>query len=75
MKNKFKILDEVVVRETQKLVTVIDMEFFGDMILYYTSDKMAYPEDNLRHSDLLMCILSGEEITENCVFKVEKNIY
>jgi len=75
MKNKFEILDVVVVRKTQNLVTVTDIEFFDDIILYYTSDKMAYPEDDLRYSDLLMCILSGEEITNDSVFKIEKNIY
>lgn len=75
MKNKFKILDEVVIRETQKLVTITDIEFFDNIILYYTSDKMAYPEEHLRHSDLLKCILLGETINDGDYFKIEKNIY
>lgn len=69
METKFKVNDKVVVRETQKLVIISDFEFFDNMVLYYTSDGKAYPEDYLRYSDLLMCILTGETINQGDYFK------
>jgi hypothetical protein len=75
MVTKFKVNDEVVIKETQKLVSVSDFEFFNNLVLYYTSDGKAYPEDSLRYSNLLMCILSGETINNGDYFKHEKNIF
>jgi hypothetical protein len=56
-------------------VSVSDFEFFNNLVLYYTSDGKAYPEDSLRYSNLLMCILSGETINNGDYFKHEKNIF
>lgn len=43
----YKINDTVEINNTDKFVKIIDFEIFDGLILYYTSDKSAYPEDEL----------------------------
>ena len=47
MNTKFKINDFVEQKSTNIKLKIIDVELFGDLILYYTDDKSAYPEDKL----------------------------
>ena len=47
MNTKFKINDFVEVKSTSTKLKIIDVELFGDLILYYTDNKSAYPEDKL----------------------------
>lgn len=48
MENKFKIGQEVFVSgTTQKMKTIIDVENFEDLTLYYMNDGSAYPEKML----------------------------
>jgi hypothetical protein len=44
---KYNISERVEIKNTSKIVTIIDFEVFNDLILYYTNDKSAYPEDEL----------------------------
>ena len=44
---KYDISQRVEIKNTSKIVTIIDFEVFDDLILYYTSDKLSYPEDKL----------------------------
>lgn len=44
---KYDISERVEIKNTSKIVTIIDFEVFNDLILYYTNDKSAYPEDEL----------------------------
>ena len=47
MNTKFKINDFVEVKSTNTKLKIIEVEIFGDLILYYTDDKSAYPQDKL----------------------------
>lgn len=49
MKPIYKINDTVEIDKTNKSVKIIDFEIFGDLILYYTNDNKAYPENALNH--------------------------
>ena len=64
---KYNISQRVEIKNTSKIVTIIDFEVFDDLILYYTSDKLAYPEDELNPE--------GYSFFTNFVFKTddEKN--
>ena len=44
---KFKINDIVLELNTKTNVEILDYEKFDDLVLYYTSDEKAYPEDKL----------------------------
>jgi hypothetical protein len=44
---EYYINQKVEINNTSKIVTIIDFEVFGDLILYYTDDKSAYPEGEL----------------------------
>jgi len=44
---KYNINQSVKVIETGKIVKIIDVEKFDNLILYYTDDSSAYPEDKL----------------------------
>ena len=44
---KYSIDQRVEVKNNSKIVTINDFEVFDGLILYYTSDKSAYPEDEL----------------------------
>ena len=44
---KFKINDIVLELNTKTNVKILDYEKFDDLVLYYTSDKKAYPENKL----------------------------
>lgn len=50
MNQKYQINEIVEVEIDGKLksVTIIDLENFGDLILYYTDDGNAYPQDELK---------------------------
>ena len=50
MNQKYQINEIVEVKIGGKLksVTIIDLENFGDLILYYTDDGNAYPQDSLK---------------------------
>lgn len=47
MKNKFEIGETVGFLGFDKTVEILDFEFFDGLILYYTSDGSAYPENKL----------------------------
>jgi len=48
MKNLFEIGSSVEVVSNNKTVVINDFEFFGDLCLYYTNDKSAYPQSDLK---------------------------
>ena len=50
MNQKYQINEIVEVEVDGKLksVTIIDLENFGDLILYYTDDGNSYPQDSLK---------------------------
>ena len=48
MKNLFEIGSSVEVTSKNKTVIINDFEFFGDLCLYYTNDKLAYPQNDLK---------------------------
>jgi hypothetical protein len=48
MKNLFDIGSSVEVVSNNKTVVINDFEFFGDLCLYYTNDKSAYPQSDLK---------------------------
>lgn len=47
MNSKFKIGDYAIVKESKRLVKVKDMESIDDLNIYYTSDSLCYPENQL----------------------------
>lgn len=49
---KFNLGDTVKVKKGNKFVIIEDYEFFDNLILYYTSDKNAYPEEGLEKNGL-----------------------
>jgi len=44
---KYDRYQRVEIKNTSKVVTIIDFEIFDDLILYYTDNKSSYPEDDL----------------------------
>lgn len=44
---KYNISQRVEIKNTSKIVTIIDFEIFNGLNLYYTSDNSAYPEDDI----------------------------
>ena len=53
---KYKIGQVLKLKNQNKFVKIIDFEFFDDIILYYTLDKNAYPEENLEKNELFNCL-------------------
>lgn len=45
----YKINDTVEIDNTNKCVKIIDFEIFDNLILYYTDNKQAYPENMINH--------------------------
>lgn len=45
---KYDISQRVEIKNTTKIVTIIDFEVFNDLNLYYTNDNLAYPEDEIK---------------------------
>ena len=71
MKNvnpKYSVGQTVTINKTQTQVEIVDIEIFDQLILYYTNDKRAYPENELSekiYSEEVLFfakIFSGEEI-------------
>jgi hypothetical protein len=64
---KYSINQRVEIKHNSKIVTINDFEVFDSLILYYTSDKSAYSEDELNPE--------GYSFFTNFVFmgKKEKN--
>ena len=80
MNTKFKINDFVEVESTNTKLKIIDVELFGDLILYYTDDKSAYPEDKLNIygvTDLITLYKCFDELPEriNELYKNKKDIF
>ena len=80
MNTKFKINDFVEVKSTSTKLKIIDVELFGDLILYYTDDKSAYPEDKLNIygvTDLITLYKCFDELPEriNELYKNKKDIF
>ena len=50
MKQKYQINDrvEIEIKGKLKTLTVTDFEIFDDLVLYYTNDGKAYPQDKLK---------------------------
>lgn len=44
---KYNISQRVEIKNTSKIVTIIDFEIFNGLNLYYTNDNSAYPEDDI----------------------------
>ena len=80
MNTKFKINDFVEVKSTNTKLKNIEVEIFGDLILYYTDDKSAYPEDKLNIygvTDVMALYKCFDELPEriNEMYKNKKSIF
>lgn len=67
---KFKINDIVLELNTKTNVKILDYEKFDDLVLYYTSDKKAYPENKLE----LVNTLVNENVKNNEVMTMDEFI-
>ena len=67
---KFKINDIVLELNTKTNVKILDYEKFDDLVLYYTSDKKAYPENKLE----LLNTLVNENVKNNEVMTMDEFI-
>lgn len=68
--NKGQIVE---IKDTSKIVTIIDFEVFDNLTLYYTDDKSAYPEDNINpegYSFLKTILLKSDEEKNNLFLSV-----
>lgn len=67
---KYEISERVEIKNTSKTVTIIDFEVFNDLILYYTDDELAYPEEELNPEGYLFLktILSKSDKEKNDLF-------
>lgn len=61
---KYSINQQVEIKNSSKIVTINDFEVFDTLILYYTSDNLAYPENELNPE--------GYSFFTNFVFMDEK---
>jgi len=67
---KFKINNIVLELNTKTNVKILDYEKFDDLVLYYTSDKKAYPENKLE----LVNTLVNENVKNNEVMTMDEFI-
>ena len=74
---KYNVSQRVEIKNTSKIVTIIDFEIFNDLILYYTSDKSAYPENDINPEGYnffkKIILKSDEEKNKLFIFSLEKH--
>lgn len=81
MKTKYQVNQNIKIKGGVEKFVITDFEIFEDIILYYTSDGNAYPEDMLQEEDcdvlnknLINFIQIFELVITNYINNQQKNL-